>query len=51
MAQNGMSVPTYAYAANNPLAFIDVTGLGVVRVVGPEWFRQAVNDYLSSPCG
>ncbi len=27
MAQTGMSVPTYAYAANNPLRYIDRTGL------------------------
>ncbi|MFZ5438956.1 MAG: RHS repeat-associated core domain-containing protein [Myxococcota bacterium] len=27
MAQRGMSVPTYAYAANNPLRYVDSTGL------------------------
>ena len=27
MAQNGMSVPTYAYAANNPIRHIDANGL------------------------
>ena len=27
MAQSGMNVPTYAYAANNPLLYTDPTGL------------------------
>lgn len=27
MAQSGMSVPTYSYAANNPLRYVDATGL------------------------
>jgi RHS repeat-associated protein len=30
VAQSGMSVPTYAYAANNPLRYVDRDGLRVV---------------------
>ncbi|MDP1823788.1 MAG: RHS repeat-associated core domain-containing protein, partial [Archangium sp.] len=30
MAQSGMSVPTYAYALNNPLKYIDPNGLGAL---------------------
>lgn len=44
-------MPTYAYAANNPLGFIDVDGLGVVRVNGPPWFEDAVSSFLGSSCG
>ena len=29
MAQSGMSVPTYAYAANNPLRYVDADGLRI----------------------
>lgn len=51
MAARGMQVPTYAYAENNPLMYVDIDGLGVVRIQGPGWFQDAVNNYLASPCG
>lgn len=34
MAQAGMSVPTYAYAANNPLRYTDPNGLEVMNLGG-----------------
>lgn len=44
MARRGMSVPTYAYAANNPLRYVDSTGLAP-----GDWFsspNQAAQDAL-----
>ena len=34
MAQAGMSVPTYAYALNNPLYWVDLNGLDVTNSSG-----------------
>jgi hypothetical protein len=40
MAHDGLSVPTYAYALNNPLRYSDQTGLGAEEW-GPQGIRQA----------
>ncbi len=37
MSQAGMSTPTYAYAANNPLRYLDPTGLAA-ECPGGRWF-------------
>lgn len=59
MATSGMSVPTYAYAANNPLKYTDPTGLDL-HVAWPNYLLyddatisklQRVVDKLNNPTG
>ncbi|MEQ1737211.1 MAG: hypothetical protein ABL886_12505 [Rhodoglobus sp.] len=48
MAQTGMSVPTYAYAANNPLRYIDPDGLRVVPGKSSSRAMAAYNEWKAS---
>ena len=47
----GFSVPIYAYALNNPLAFIDATGFGSVRIENNPFLEGLVTSYLASAQG
>ena len=59
MAQSGMAVPTYAYAANNPLLYTDPTGLDLHVAWSNYLFSNAedvaklqrVVDKLNAPSG
>ena len=49
MAQGGMVVPTYSYAANNPLRYVDVDGLRVtVAANASQGLRDAVSRLRSN---
>jgi hypothetical protein len=45
MAQSGLSVPTYAYALNNPLRYVDRSGLDVTNNTDrPLWVKPGPPD-------
>ena len=46
MAQNGTSVPTYAYAANNPVRYIDSDGRRFRNPTSNE--RRAINNLMKN---
>jgi hypothetical protein len=46
MLQAGVQVPSYAYAANNPLAYIDPDGL---RILGSGSLMKYVDEAESDP--
>ena len=48
MAEGGLSVPTYAYAANNPLRYVDPTGRDVVFLSSNTARVAAANAELAS---
>ena len=47
MAQSGMSVPTYSYAANNPLRYLDEDGLYFASASGEVW--EALQRLAANP--
>ncbi len=51
MAQSGMSVPAYAYGANNPIRYVDSTGLWVNLTGASSQLRAAVREMMRSSFG
>jgi hypothetical protein len=51
MAHSGMSVPTYAYAANNPLRFTDADGLTIYPDLADPEVMAAVMKLRGTKCG
>jgi uncharacterized protein RhaS with RHS repeats len=51
MAQAGMGLPTYAYAANNPVRYVDPTGLEIWFDASDPLMAQAVTEYRSTRAG